>query len=215
MAMLFRVVHVLSLGLWFGMSVFFTFVVAPTLFATFDAEAAKPKEERALWLPLPPEYDRDLETRKEQGSRVAGAAVSPIFRPYFLLQLVCGALALATALPWTKVGTVHRVRTAVLGLALAGALAGWWLDGIVAELRVTRNQTSETALRKPTLVSEEVQAAADARAEFRTWHSYSLMVNFVTISLVMGAMGLAACLPAAPSRSASVAEPNPVEAGVH
>src|SRR5262249_22088012 len=38
--MLARILHVLAVGLWFGAGVFFSFVAAPVLFATFDANFA-------------------------------------------------------------------------------------------------------------------------------------------------------------------------------
>ena len=42
---------------------------------------------------------------------------------------------------------------------------------------------------------EQIQTADAARATFSQWHSYSMIVNLLTVILVTGAMGLAAVLP--------------------
>src|SRR5438067_219087 len=98
-----KIVHVLAVGLWFGAGVFFTFVVGLSLFDTFEKATAKPADQRPYWLPVPAELEKTRPTekfpdplRKEQGSRIFGAAVGPMFRPYYLLQVVCGGLALLT-----------------------------------------------------------------------------------------------------------------------
>src|SRR5262249_14446548 len=116
--MLARVLHVLALGLWFGSGVFFTFLAAPSLFQTFEGLA----QNRLDWLPLP------TDLTKEQGTRLAGAAVGPIFPLYFALQGVCGLVALVTAWGWTRAAPaerVHRVRFTLLVVALALVLIGW------------------------------------------------------------------------------------------
>jgi acyl-phosphate glycerol 3-phosphate acyltransferase len=141
-----RVTHVLALGLWVGGGVMFSFIVAPTVFATFD-------------------------------SAQAGNIVSPIFRPYFALQGVCGLIAVATAAAWANRGRLHRIRFAVIALAVALVLAGWPLVGKVAELRIAR-ETSEAA-----------------RAAFGRWHGISLSLNLATLILATAGLALAACLP--------------------
>jgi hypothetical protein len=199
-----KTVHVLALGLWFGTAVFFTFVVGLTLFDTFDKLAVKEGKDRPLWLPLPPEYDRPPPgphfpepLRKEQGSRVAGAAVGPMFPWYFGIQTFCGLLALAAALTWpiAAAGTAQRLRLAVLVLGVASVAAGWWLEGVVERLREQRSAATDKVLRSAEPASEDVQAAEAARAEFGLWHTYSLLVNFLTLALVTVAMALAAHLP--------------------
>src|SRR6516164_5491862 len=103
-----KVIHVLAVGLWFGAGMFFTFVVGLSLFDTFEKETARPADQRPFWLPVPPELEKSPPSarfpdplRKEQGSRIAGAAVGPMFRPYYILQVACGELALLTALAWS------------------------------------------------------------------------------------------------------------------
>ena len=50
MTVLARVLHVLAVGLWFGMGVFFTAVVAFSLFGSFERLAEETA--RPLWFPL-------------------------------------------------------------------------------------------------------------------------------------------------------------------
>src|SRR5262249_56913737 len=110
-----RTVHVLAVGLWFGTAVFFSFVAAPALFHPFEALAAEPQQERPLWFPLPAQFDQDPATRREQGTRAAGAAVGPLFDWYFLLQGVCGLLAAGTALRWPRPEPGARVHPGRVG----------------------------------------------------------------------------------------------------
>ena len=149
--------HLLALGMWFGMSVFFSFVVG---FALFDGLPAgnggfvtlAEKEKRESWFPRAPEYSGDqdgIDGKKEQGTRAAGYAVGPIFVWYFALQGICGFIALATALPWLKRAPgsrIHRWRINLLIAAILLVLVGWWVERQVHELRVPRNQTTEAYL---------------------------------------------------------------------
>jgi acyl-phosphate glycerol 3-phosphate acyltransferase len=215
MLVLIKTVHVLSLGLWFGTVIFFTFVVGLSLFRTFG-EWSQKESDRPLWLPLPQEYAKESPSehfpqplRKEQGSRVAGAAVGPMFSWYFGIQAVCGVLALATAYSFCcasgSTGTVHKVRMIVLIIAVISVGLGWWLERQVEARREPRNNLSDVVLRSPAPTPEQVQQANDARADFGRWHGYSLMVNFLTLIMVTIAMALAAQLPAA-------ADPQPAPA---
>jgi acyl-phosphate glycerol 3-phosphate acyltransferase len=182
MLLLTKTIHVLAVGLWFGTVVFFSFVVALVIFDTFQSPDTA--SARASWRPLLKDYD---EAKERTGTRLAGAAVGPIFPWYYLVQGICGLLALATASAWTRAEprpTVHRVRFLILGLALATVLAGWPVAQKVAELRLDRYST-------------EPAVAASADAAFLTWHMHSLIINLITIVLVTVAMALAAQLPAA------------------
>jgi hypothetical protein len=206
MFLLTKIVHVLAMGLWFGTSIFFTFIVGLTLFGTFEEISVKPASERPNWLPVPPDYDREPPSdkfpnplRKEQGSRVFGAAVGPLFRWFFGIQAVCGLLALATCLSWTKAPDAAwpRLRNAALLLALLTVAGGWWLERRVDALRDMRAATTETVLLNPQPTPDQIQKAEDARAEFARWHNYSLLMNFVTVLLVTIVMALCAVLPSA------------------
>jgi acyl phosphate:glycerol-3-phosphate acyltransferase len=197
--------HVLALGLWFGSAVFFTFVVGLSLFSTFERIASEPGQERPIWFPLPEAYNRERPSdkfpepmRKEQGTRVAGAAVGPMFAPYFGVQAVCGMVAAFTALSWYNAGPgrrTHRARAILLVLALVGVGVGWWLEREVDALTAKRSAATDAILRSSPPTAEQVHAAENARAEFGRWHGYSLMVNLATLGLVTVAMALAAQLP--------------------
>lgn len=198
-----KTLHVLAVGLWFGANVFFTFVVGLTLFGHLEAVAARPAEGRPLWFPVPEEYaqprpsDRFPEPlRKDQGTRAAGEAISPMFDQFFALQGVCAALTLATALTWWgRPGAAHRPRAVVLALAAATVAVGGWLERQVSDLRGQRNAAADVVLKAAAPTSEEVGAADAARAEFGRWHTYSLLLNFGTLGLVGAAMALTAALP--------------------
>jgi acyl-phosphate glycerol 3-phosphate acyltransferase len=203
-----RLIHVVAVGLWFGMGAFFSFVAAPALFATLEGVADKPRPERPLWFPVPVEFDQSQQTRKEQGTRAAGVAISPLFAAYFPMQFDCALLATATALGWAlrEGARVHRWRLGLVLIALLTVIVGWPLEREVSALRVTRNEASDEHLTlaasqplnsaaSPTGLEEVRQRAEAARSEFIRWHLVSLLLNFVTVLLVTGAMALAAYLP--------------------
>jgi acyl phosphate:glycerol-3-phosphate acyltransferase len=206
MPLFLRVVHVVALGLWFGTTIFFTFVVGFSLFGTFEFEASKPADQRPIWLPVPPEFDKAPPSarfpdplRKEQGTRIAGAAVNPMFLWYFAIQSFCGGAALLTALAWARLNSrvplVHKIRTIVLLAAVCTVAVGWWLEQVVSDLTQERNKTTDVVLRSPSPSSEDLQKADAARAQFSEYHGYSMIVNLLTVILVTAAMGLAAVLP--------------------
>ena len=192
MRQLSKSLHVLALGLWFGSAIFFTFVVALSLFGAF--ETLGQKKERETWFPQPAMYaevDDEVNGPKEQGTRAAGYAVGPIFLWYFALQGVCGFIALATALPLLKqASSVHRWRLNLLLAAVLFVVVGWALERQVTELRVPRNQAMEAYLQDRGSAPKK-SAMKEARKEFGRWHGYSLLANFATILCVTAAMALA------------------------
>jgi hypothetical protein len=216
-----KTLHVLTLGLCFGTTVFFTFVAGLSIFGTYERWSDKPAAERPLWFPLPAEYDRERPSdkfpeplRKEQGSRAAGAAVGPLFGWYFGSQLVCGLLALATALAWFGLpGTVHKLRVVVLVLTVLWVAGNWLLEKKVADLQIARNDASDEVLRSAAPSPERLQAANAAREAFGRWHVYSLLANFGTVLLVTIAMALAAGLPSSVASRPSASEDRAVKAG--
>ncbi len=172
-----KTVHVLALGLWFGTVVFFTLIVAVVLLHTFESLGEQPAAERPSWLPVAPDLDKD------KGIRLFGYAIGPLFPWFFAVQGVCGFLAVATALSWPTDGsTVHKVRTWILIAALATVVAGWPLAQKVSQLRLER-------------YAPDPAVAAAAKAAFGSWHTYSLLLTFVTLLLVAVGMALAAQLP--------------------
>ncbi|HEX3313596.1 MAG TPA: glycerol-3-phosphate 1-O-acyltransferase PlsY [Gemmataceae bacterium] len=195
-----RSMHVLSLGLWLGMGVFFNFIVGLSLFHTF--EALGEKTERPAWFPRVAEYSRvdadiKVDGPKEQGSRAFGAAVGPLFSWYFLLQGTCAFVALGTALGWTKFGRLHRVRVWILGVALLLAMIGWPIERYVTSLRVERNAITDTYLSADSARAAEIRPqVVEARSRFFVWHQVSLFSSLATVVLVIAATALAGQLPA-------------------
>lgn len=173
MEMLTRVIHLLSLGLWFGAVTFFSFFTALPIIHHLQDLAAKPDN----WLRM---------ERKEQGTRAAGEALGPVFARYFPLQVGCGVVALVTSLYWFgTAGASPKVRTLLIGLALALALLNLlWLAPRVHELRGQR-------------YVDAPEVAKPAEADFGRWHTYSLVADMVTWVCVLVALCLAAALPAA------------------
>jgi acyl-phosphate glycerol 3-phosphate acyltransferase len=203
MALLARTLHVASVGLAFGTAIFFL-IVGAIVFPRFEAIAGKPASERPIWLPVWKGYDGTVDNprlaqplRKEQGNRVAGEVVGPLFGPYFAILAGCVVLATLTALAWWSAPSrVHRLRVWVLLLALASIAGGWWMEQYVESLTVRRHETFDAVLQSSPPGQEQIDQAAQARATFAAWHGYSMMLNLVTVVLVTLAMLLAAQLPA-------------------
>jgi hypothetical protein len=170
MQALIRIVHVLALGLWFGSSAFFSFFTALPIIRHMQDLAA-----RENWLNL---------QSKEAGTRAAGEALGAVFRLYFPLQVVCGVLALGTALWWILLpAAVHKLRAGLLALALLLVLGNTlYLSPRVHELREQR-------------YSADSAVADRAHQDFGTWHNYSLFTDLATLLLVALALALAAFLP--------------------
>jgi hypothetical protein len=198
-----KTIHVLALGYWFGSTAFFVLIVGVQLFGTFKTFGAS--SPRPAWFPLAEEFkkqDAHIDGPIEQGSRAFGAAVTPLFPWFFLLQGIAGFLAVATCLGWTRTqppNKVHRVRAYLLLAALVTVLIGWAVGQKVEELRVPRNQATDAYLSAgPGQADSLLPIMESARAEFTRWHFYSLGLSFVTLLLVTAAMALAARLPVAP-----------------
>jgi acyl-phosphate glycerol 3-phosphate acyltransferase len=195
-----RQLHLLALGVWLGSVVFFSFVVGPVLFAHFE-KLGQDVHDRPSWFPWSGKYERRddrVDGPKEQGTRAAGEAVTPLFPWYFGLQLACGLLALGTALGLAcpDSGKVHRVRVWVLSLALATVLVGWLLEEKVDSLRGPRNRAVDAFLQSSPDGAEAAKTAAlEAKADFGMWHGLSVLLNLGTLGLVTTAMLLGAWFP--------------------
>ncbi len=194
-----KTAHVLALGLWFGSAAFFLLVVTVSIFHTFETIGAN--KERPNWFPLEGTvFANHPDGPKEQGSRAAGATVGPLFDWFFPLQGICGLLATATCLSWSRSHPrekAHQARGWLLITALATVLIGWALERQVVELREPRNQAMNAYLQAGAKATEsQHQAMLSARKEFALWHLASLGLSFVTLGLVTVAMALAARLPA-------------------
>jgi hypothetical protein len=216
MIALLRTLHVIALAVWLGSVVFFT-IAGVLIFAAFEEVSRLPQgdQPRPDWFPLPEMFNKDSPDqgfpnplRLEQGSRAGGAVVSKIFPVYFLLQTICAAIAMFTALLLLKNqgGRLDTVRLIVCALGLAAVLVGWWLERYVSELREPRNDRTDIVLKATHPAHEQIMEARQARAAFGKWHGVSLLVNFATLVLALLATVLAAHL-AATSR-------NPVPVGM-
>ncbi|HMF15735.1 MAG TPA: glycerol-3-phosphate 1-O-acyltransferase PlsY, partial [Gemmataceae bacterium] len=98
-----KIIHVLALGYWFGSTAFFVLIVGVSLIDTFRTIGAT--SPRPDWFPLAENFrkqDAHIDGPIEQGSRAFGAAVTPLFPCFFLLQGICGFLAVGTSLGWTR-----------------------------------------------------------------------------------------------------------------
>jgi acyl-phosphate glycerol 3-phosphate acyltransferase len=197
---LIKVIHVLALGLWFGTAVFFSFVVGLTLFAQMDQLVQR--DTSPEWFTVTERFyldDDKIKGRYEYGTRIAGQLISPMFDWYFLIQGLCGFLAVATAWGWQyafPAQKIHRRRVTVLLLAVATVVIGWPLERHVSELRHVRHEKMDTVFAgTPADFAANKNAALEARSNFGLYHTYSLFLNFATIALVAIGMGMAAFLP--------------------
>jgi acyl-phosphate glycerol 3-phosphate acyltransferase len=203
MLQLAKTLHVLAVGLWFGSAVFFTFM-GVVVFGTFEQIAEKTAAERPGWLPLPALYDEPRPSprfpdplRREQGARVAGAVVGPLFPIYFALQTVCGVVALVTAFGWTgSPGSAGKLRVILLAMALACVAGGWLLEWKVSDLRVPRDEKTDQLLETKSPSPGQIAETEAARRVFVQWHLASVLLNLITVGLVTAGMGLVAWLPA-------------------
>jgi hypothetical protein len=200
-----KTLHVLSVALWFGSVAFFT-VAGLLIFQAFSDLSRKPESDRP-WFPVPEMFRRDPPAkdfpdplRLEQGSRAAGVAVSRIFPVYYGLQVGCGIVALVTALAIARAGqgSGQRWRIVLCVLALTTVGLGWWLETVVGELRIPRNELTDKVLTISAPTQQQLEEAQAARAEFGRWHGYSLMQNFATLALVMVVTALAGQCPSPP-----------------
>ena len=154
-----KTIHVLALGLWFGMLCFFT-VAGLTLFQTFDAISLKDKDARPLWFPLPDVYAKGRPSdqfpdplRREQGSRAAGAAVGPLFPWYYGIQTGCAVVTAITALGWWFSrggrGSIGSGPCCCCWRRRASAWGGGWITPLaICESRATRKRTRYCSPRR-------------------------------------------------------------------
>jgi hypothetical protein len=124
--------------------VFFSFLAAPAIFASFRDVATSPPSDRTAFVPI--NEGLDDAKREQLGSALAGAAVGPVFPLFFGLHAVCGVIAVITAAGWWKQpGRVNRVRAILIGIALATVAIGWPISQKVTELRLARFSPDEAS----------------------------------------------------------------------
>ena len=180
-----RSLHLLAVGLWFGGALFFNFVAAPPIFASFKAVVAESPSDRTAMLAIVPPGASQAE-QDALASALAGAAVGPIFPRYFAMQAVCGAVTLITSLAMARAGGVHRVRANLAAAALALVVVSIPVSHEVSRLRLERTST-------------DADVAADAKSMFGPVHLVSLALSGVTTLLAGGVLALGARLPEATS----------------
>lgn len=176
--------HVFALGLWFGGTAFFNFITAPLIFESFKQVVEDGPSSRTAYQRIIPETATD-QHKKELASALAGAAVGPVFTPYFAMQLCCGVVALLTALSWFNAEgrrIVHRWRVYLVMAAVIAVITAWPISNHVSELRVQRFDPDQSR-------------AEVARSQFAVWHLVSLMLSFVIAVLSGIALLLAGALP--------------------
>jgi hypothetical protein len=178
-----KAVHLLSLGLWLGGATFFSFFVALPVIRGMEDLAAR----EGNWLHL---------TEKRQGTRLAGEVLTIVFDRYFPYQVVCGAVAVVTALALPRPsGGLAKVRLAALGAALGLAVANLvWLAPRVAQLRQER-------------YSAAADVAAAAEAAFGPAHTVSLLADMLTLVLTAVALILMAWQPGAQGQPQTTVRP--------
>lgn len=171
MEVILRMVHVLTLGLWFGAVTFFSFFTAIPIIDRMQNFAS----ESGNWLRL---------EGKREGTRLAGEVLDPVFAQYFPLQVACGVVALLTALCWvSRPGTLPKVRVGAIAVALLLAVVNLLLLAPrVHRLRLDR-------------YGSDVDLASRADAAFGMWHTFSLLTDMATLLLVTVALALAAVWP--------------------
>jgi acyl-phosphate glycerol 3-phosphate acyltransferase len=199
-----RALHVLAVGLCFGGNLFFTFLVTPLVFGTSQELSQLPEEKRP-WLLRSAEFDRVtkiIDGSHEQGIRLAGRMVGGIFPSYFLMQILCGAIALVPALSWLKSFPAERVHGVRVWLVLGGlllAVAGIWMERVVHDLQGPRNEAVARYLKSQTSPSSAdltlVEEMNAAKARFGIWHGISVLTNYAAILMVTGVMILTVWLP--------------------
>jgi len=142
-----RILGVLNAALWFGASIFFTFFVGPAFFS--DAMVGL----------LSKPY--------------AGAAAQIVLERYFLLQLICGLVALSHLVGESLYLTRPILRwslSLVAAIFVLGLVGGYGIQPKLKRLHLQMYAASTTT---------EVKEAA--RKSFRLWHSLSWVANLAAL----------------------------------
>ena len=141
-------------------------IAAPLLFRTFETLMTTSTAEREV-LPLTDTHE------KEMGTRLAGAAVSPLLKPFVLLQGCCAVIVALTAWSWARTEnartTVHSLRAGVAAIALASVVAAWPLAQGVSRLRWERYSTD------PSVAAAAKADLSVARLRSYTEHDHAVI----------------------------------------
>jgi hypothetical protein len=147
-----RFVGILNAAVWFGAAIFFTF---------WSGSAPFSSEMKALLGPQNYPY-------------FSGAIAQILIARYFNLQFTCSIVAILHLLAeWLYLGRFPRNSRLILllGLCLVVALGGYWLQPRMKALYAVKY-----AQNQPLPVRES------AGRSFRTWHAFSMGVNFLVVA---------------------------------
>lgn len=142
-----RIVGILNAALWFGASIFFTFFVGPAFFS-----------EAMVGLLSKP---------------YAGAAAQIVLERYFLLQLICGLVALGHLVGESLYLSRPILRwslTLVAAIFVLGLVGGYGIQPRLKQLHLQMYAASTTPEVKET-----------ARKSFRVWHGLSWAANLAAL----------------------------------
>ena len=148
-----RFVGVVNAAVWLGAAVCFTFVAAPAMFSAEMKEILGPQNY--------PFY--------------SGRIAQMVVARFFVLQYVCGAIALAHLLvEWLHLGRPLLRLTAGLatGLFALGLAGGLWLQPKLKQLHQSKYAHSE-----PHSPAAKEQVARS----FRVWHGVSQAANLLAL----------------------------------
>jgi Domain of unknown function (DUF4149) len=146
-----RFIGVVNAAIWFGAALFFTVAVGP---AIFSQEMHKVFGEAAF-----PYY--------------SGAVALVLIKRYFILQNICGAIALLHLFAeWLYLGRVVTRFTLALLLTLfgLGLIGGYWI------------QPKMQDLRQAMYFGQTPELKEQARHTFGLWHGASQVANIVIIA---------------------------------
>lgn len=150
-----RFVGVANAAVWFGATIFFTFVVGPAFFSDDMIQLLGGANE-------------------EVGRAYAGFAAEIVIRRYFSLHLICAGIALSHLLAeWLYMGKPLQRWTlwlllSVLGLGLLGAYG--FQPKLHGHHRTMYDQEASFEQRQ------------QAAASFRHWHGASQVLNLVVLA---------------------------------
>jgi uncharacterized membrane protein len=161
-----KLIHLLAVAAWSGGVLFFSFFIALPTIEAMKKLATTPGN----WLGL---------STEQQGTRLAGEFLDVAFARYFPFQLVCGVMALATALWWWNTpGWVAKARVIVIVLGLACITTNLTVLGPkVHALRADR-------------YSVDAAVAEKANAAFGPAHTASLLTDMVGLLCALIALAL-------------------------
>ncbi len=195
-----RILHIGSMGAWVGIGWFFTLVIGLGIFATFSDLTSLPDNQRPWWLPVPVIFDQAPPSsqfpdplRKEQGSLLAGQAVSAVFPTYYEVQVWLALASLLTAVVWQKQGRMHRIRVQIIGVGLLLVICGWAFQKQLTQMRLAKTDSLHKALLSKE--THPIQEAGLQRAKFNHLHGFSILLNLVTLIVATAGLGFAGFLP--------------------